>query len=66
MLEEDADVYKLMGPVLVKQDMMEATSNVEKRVEFINKEMCLPHPPRVVVNILCDADCSQESKGLCG
>lgn len=32
-------VYKLIGPVLVKQDQTEAKSNVEKRLEFIKSEM---------------------------
>ena len=38
LISEDANVYKLVGPVLVKQDMMEAKANVSKRLEFINKE----------------------------
>mmetsp|Transcript_10428 Transcript_10428/g.33713 ORF Transcript_10428/g.33713 Transcript_10428/m.33713 type:complete len:87 (-) Transcript_10428:116-376(-) len=38
VINEDANVYKLVGPVLVKQDMMEAKANVSKRLEFINKE----------------------------
>jgi chaperonin cofactor prefoldin len=32
-------VYKLVGPVLVKQDQAEAKSNVDKRLEFIRGEM---------------------------
>jgi len=38
MAGEDAKIYKLMGPVLVPQDHIEATSNVKKRLEFIQKE----------------------------
>ena len=34
-------VYKLIGPVLVKQDQAEAKANVEKRLEFITSEMCV-------------------------
>ncbi len=34
-------VFKLVGPVLVKQDQAEAKSNVEKRLEFIGGEMCV-------------------------
>ncbi len=34
-------VFKLVGPVLVKQDQMEAKSNVDKRLEFIRGEMCV-------------------------
>ena len=32
---EDAKVYKLIGPTLIKQDPVEAKSNVNKRLEFI-------------------------------
>ena len=38
-LKGDNQVYKLIGPVLVKQDQVEAISNVEKRIEFIKGEM---------------------------
>ncbi len=46
-LEADAAVYKLMGPVLVKQDLVEARANVGKRLEYINAErrargVCVP------------------------
>jgi prefoldin beta subunit len=37
-LDEDANVYKLIGPVLIKQDLVEAKSNVGKRLEFISNE----------------------------
>ena len=32
-------IYKLIGPVLVKQDQVEAKSNVETRLDFIRSEM---------------------------
>ena len=38
MLDEDANVYKLIGAVLIKQDLVEAKSNVGKRLEFISNE----------------------------
>jgi len=38
LLEDDANVYKLIGPVLVKQDLVEARGNVEKRLGFIKAE----------------------------
>ncbi|KAF3449924.1 hypothetical protein FNV43_RR07207 [Rhamnella rubrinervis] len=38
LLEEDANVYKLIGPVLVKQDLAEANANVRKRIEYISAE----------------------------
>jgi prefoldin beta subunit len=39
LLDESAKVYKLVGPVLLKQDTTEAKSNVSKRLEFIQKEL---------------------------
>lgn len=42
-LEEGANVYKLIGPMLAKQDVVEATSNVTKRLEFINAERLVKH-----------------------
>ncbi len=36
---EDAKVYKLIGPTLIKQDPVEAKSNVNKRLEFIKGEL---------------------------
>ncbi|XP_047318649.1 prefoldin subunit 6 [Impatiens glandulifera] len=39
LLKEDANVYKLIGPVLVKQDMAEANANVRKRIDYITAEL---------------------------
>eukprot|EP00668_Euglena_longa_P045172 GGOE01060798.1.p1 GENE.GGOE01060798.1~~GGOE01060798.1.p1 ORF type:complete len:134 (-),score=63.94 GGOE01060798.1:190-591(-) len=39
MMEDAASVYKLIGPVLVQQDKEDATSIVEKRLEYITNEM---------------------------
>ena len=39
LLEEDAVVYKLVGPVLVKQDLTDAKATVQKRLDYITKEM---------------------------
>lgn len=39
MLSEDANVFKLVGPILAKQDLSECKSNVSKRIEFIDKEI---------------------------
>ena len=39
LLSEDAEVYKLIGPVLIRQEKPEAVSNVNKRIDFINSEM---------------------------
>lgn len=35
----DANIYKLVGPVLLKQDKNEAVMAVDGRLEFIEKEM---------------------------
>ena len=37
--EGSSNVYKLTGPVLVKQDLSEAKGNVAKRIEFIQGEL---------------------------
>ncbi|KAL2223193.1 KE2 family protein [Thermoascus aurantiacus ATCC 26904] len=38
-LEDDANIYKLVGPVLLKQDRNEAVMAVNGRLEFIEKEI---------------------------
>lgn len=38
LLDEDSNIFKLIGPVLIKQDPLEATTNVKKRLEFIKGE----------------------------
>ena len=39
LMSADASVYKLVGPVLAKQDVAESKTNVEKRIEYITKEI---------------------------
>ena len=39
LMEPSANIYKLVGPVLAKQDVGEAKGNVEKRIEYIKKEI---------------------------
>ncbi|CAN6470696.1 unnamed protein product [Victoria cruziana] len=39
LLNENSNVYKLIGPVLVKQDLAEANANVKKRIEYISAEL---------------------------
>ena len=39
LLDDEANVFKAVGPVLVKQDLMEARTNVTNRLEFIKKDM---------------------------
>ncbi|KAG9574913.1 prefoldin subunit 6, partial [Aureobasidium melanogenum] len=38
-LDDDANIYKLVGPILLKQDVSEAKSTVDGRLEFIDKEI---------------------------
>ena len=38
-MDDDANVFKLVGPALIKQDLVEARSNVDKRLEYIKGEM---------------------------
>ncbi|AEO59778.1 hypothetical protein MYCTH_2308301 [Thermothelomyces thermophilus ATCC 42464] len=38
-LKDDETIYKLIGPVLLKQDRVEAESTVKGRLEFIEKEI---------------------------
>jgi len=38
-LAEDAGIYKLVGPVLLKQDKTEAVNAVDGRLDFIGKEI---------------------------
>ena len=40
-------MFKLIGPVRIKQDLVEAKSNVSKRLEFIQNETCVLPPPPV-------------------
>ena len=39
MLDDDANVFKLVGPILAKQDLASCKENVEKRLDFIEKEI---------------------------
>lgn len=50
LLREDANVFKLIGPVLVKQDLAEANANVRKRIDYISAEL-------YVYNTLLDNNC---------
>ena len=38
-LEDDAKIYKLVGPVLIPQELDEAKSTVGTRIKFISKEI---------------------------
>ncbi|KAJ3416515.1 hypothetical protein HDV05_001252 [Chytridiales sp. JEL 0842] len=38
-LQDDVNVFKLIGPVLVKQERAEAKTNVSKRIDYISGEI---------------------------
>jgi len=38
-LDDEAKIYKLVGPVLLKQETSEAKSTVDSRLEYIEKEI---------------------------
>lgn len=39
LLDDSSTVYKLIGPAMIKQDLMEANTNVAKRLEYIQGEV---------------------------
>ncbi|XP_006647117.1 prefoldin subunit 6 [Oryza brachyantha] len=39
LVDDEVNVYKQIGPVLVKQDLAEAKANVKKRIEYISAEL---------------------------
>mmetsp|Transcript_1056 Transcript_1056/g.1645 ORF Transcript_1056/g.1645 Transcript_1056/m.1645 type:complete len:162 (+) Transcript_1056:191-676(+) len=39
LLEDDAEVFKLVGPTLVKFDLADAKDNVEKRISFFDTKV---------------------------
>ncbi len=39
LVEEEDNIYKLVGPILVKTEIDEAKMNLEKRIGFIKDEM---------------------------
>ncbi len=38
-LKDDAGIYRLVGPVLLKQEKTEAVNTVDGRLDFIGKEI---------------------------
>lgn len=51
-LDDESNIYKLVGPVLLKQEKAEATMAVNGRLEFIEKEMWATSTPPLT-DILC-------------
>merc|ERR1719244_1490600 len=53
---KEAKVYKKIGPVLAKQDLEEAKSNVGKRIEYLTSES------KRQENMLKDLDKKQDTQ----
>ena len=41
VLRPGNEVFKLIGPVLVKQEPDEAKANVQKRIDYLQAELCV-------------------------
>ncbi|CAG8536494.1 4574_t:CDS:2 [Cetraspora pellucida] len=39
LLKDDSNIYKLVGPVLIKQEKVEATENVGRRLDLIRSDI---------------------------
>ena len=39
LLDPAANVYKLVGPIMAKQDLNESKGNVKERIKFLDGEM---------------------------
>lgn len=59
-LDSTSNIYKLVGPVLLKQDKTEAVMAVDGRLEFIDKEMWVMAPPPFFSTLLLPLDFSEE------
>jgi chaperonin cofactor prefoldin len=79
ILDDTVPVYKLVGPVLMKVELSEASQNVQKRLEFIEKEIekldngigrfACSTTPRFIArsyHVTIHVDCSQQAKGASG
>lgn len=39
ILNDKNEVFKFIGPILIKQDLVEAKDNINKRIKYINEEI---------------------------
>ena len=39
MLDDDANVFKMVGPILAKQSLFDVKDNVQQRISFCDKEI---------------------------
>ena len=58
-MEVDSNVFKLIGPVLVKQDLEDAKATVDSRLELIQRELCVHNLCGAIYRTPCDhlSDC---------
>mmetsp|Transcript_15797 Transcript_15797/g.22006 ORF Transcript_15797/g.22006 Transcript_15797/m.22006 type:complete len:119 (-) Transcript_15797:41-397(-) len=56
LVENGGEVFKMIGPALVKQEKVEAVSNVSKRIEFIQAEL------KKIENTIKDLETKQETQ----
>jgi hypothetical protein len=63
-MTDDARVFKLVGPVLLRQDKAEAHQNIEKRLEFINGEVYVDYLLIFRVLIRTAVSASKSSWGI--
>lgn len=40
-LDDEARVFKLVGPVLVRQEVDEARANVQSRMDLLKRQVCV-------------------------
>lgn len=59
-------MYKLIGPVLVKQDLAEANANVRKRIEYMTAELYAISLYPVPVAFIDSAGINLKTLLLCG
>ncbi|KAF7998026.1 hypothetical protein HCN44_009424 [Aphidius gifuensis] len=54
LLKSGNEVFKLIGPVLIKQELDEAKQNVNKRIEYISNEL------KRTETVIADLDTKQQ------
>lgn len=59
LLKEESRVFKSVGPVLIKTDLVEAKQNVSKRMDYISKE--LKRVDELIVNFEKKQDTHREA-----
>lgn len=63
-MDSDAKLYKLIGAVLVKQDLEEGKANVDKRIEYITAEMLVSTDFFLIVFDIVSLELPKEWNGV--